>query len=120
MSTKVIKLKAKSSSGDYYIVEFGTSADSIKVTCNCNAGIFGKLCKHKMGLLSGDPSFLFDTTEKLILDELLLIIKRSKFNSLMEELILAKKAVEKAKKQENKIKHSLELTIKDGIPLVDR
>lgn len=59
----LIKLKAKSSSGKYYLVTFEMS-DKIKVSCNCNAGIFGKLCKHKTGLLIGDRSFLYDSREK--------------------------------------------------------
>ena len=31
--------------------------------CNCQAGIYGKICKHKIGLLAGDTSMLFDQEE---------------------------------------------------------
>jgi len=113
---KVINLKAKSSSGDYYQVAFEIT-EVIKVSCGCKAGTFGKLCKHKTGFLSGDRSMLYDLTEELILDELMMFVKRSEYSNLSNELISADKAVDAAKIYEKKVKHTIELVLKEGIPI---
>ena len=49
-----ISIKVVSSSGDTYDVLFKFSDDKFSVLCHCPAGIYGKLCKHKTGLLDGD------------------------------------------------------------------
>jgi len=116
---KVISLKAKSSSGDYYEVEFKIS-EVIKVACNCSAGIFGKLCKHKTNLLTGDPNFLYDTIEEPKLNDIFEIVKRSQYFSLSNEYQSSKKAIETAKKNEKKIKNKIELILKEGIPLISK
>ena len=113
---KIINLKAKSSSGDYYQVVFEIT-ETIKVSCSCNAGIFGKLCRHKTGLLSGDSSLLYDLTEKPMLDELISFVTRSEYANLIEEHLSAKKTIEAAKKHEKKVKQRTELFLKEGIPL---
>jgi len=113
---KIITLKAKSSSGNHYKVEFEIS-EVIKVSCNCSAGIFGKLCKHKTGLLSGDPSFLYDTTEKSKFNALIEIVRKSEYISLSNEYLSSKKAIETAKNNEKKLKSKIELALKEGIPL---
>jgi len=98
---KILNLKAKSSSGDYYQVVFEIT-ETIKVNCNCNAGIFGKLCRHKTGLLSGDSSLLYDLTEEPMLDELMSFVTLSEYANLIDEILSAKKAIEDAKKTKKK------------------
>ena len=112
----VINLKARSSSGDYYQVVFEIT-ETIRVSCNCNAGIFGKLCRHKTGLLSGDSRLLYDLTEEPMLDELISFVTRSEYAKLIEEHLSAKKAIEDAKKHEKKVKHTLELVLREGISI---
>jgi len=113
---KIINLKAKSSSAEFYtiIVEI---TDTVKVNCNCGAGIFGKLCKHKIAVLSGDKNILFDQNDELVLEEINGVISKSDFFNLNNELESAKKAVEIAKKQESKAKNKLETAIKSGIKI---
>lgn len=113
---KTINLKAKSSTSEYYQIIFEIS-ESIKVSCNCNAGVFGKLCKHKFGLLSGDRNFLFDLNEESIFNELINVVKKSDFLKLSNELQSAKKDIDIAKQHESKIKKKIELLFKSGIPL---
>ena len=113
---KIISLKAKSSSGDHYRVEFEIT-DTIKVSCNCNAGIFGKLCRHKTGLLSGESSVLYDLTEEPMLEELMSFVTLSEYTNLIDEILSAKKAIEDAKKHEKKVMRTLELILKEGISI---
>ena len=113
---KMIKIKAKSSSGNYYLVDFELS-DVIKVRCNCNAGMFGKLCKHKLDILSGDQDMLYDKSELPLLNEVIKLVQQSEFLQLKESLVVAKKAIDEAKKQEKLTKQLVEKTLKEGIPL---
>jgi len=110
---KTIQLKSKSSSGNFYLVEFIID-EKIKVNCNCNAGIFGKLCRHKIGFLELDYSLLYDSKEKHLLDGLEKYIKNSEFPKLIEELNVAKKEILDAKKNEVKLKHRLERILREG------
>ena len=113
---KSINLKVKSSSAEFYtiIVEI---ADTIKVICNCSAGMFGKLCKHKIAILSCDSDILLNKKDEPLLEEINGVISKSDFISLTNELEFAKKAVEIAKKQESNAKKKLETAIKNGIKI---
>ena len=113
---KIIKIKAKSSSGSSYQVVFEID-ENIRVNCSCDAGKIGKLCKHKTGLLSGDHGMLYDLAEVPILDNLMTFIKRSTYSQLNSELETAEKSFDTAKNNVKKVKHSLELALKDGIPI---
>lgn len=108
--------KAKSSSGEPYNVEFIIDG-SIIVRCNCRAGIFGKLCKHKTGLISGDQKLLYDPSERSKLDELIEHVRNSEYSDLDAQLLDAKRAVDTAKKAEAKIKKTIESAFKEGICL---
>lgn len=37
-------------------VRFRRSGNHLYATCTCNAGLLGKLCKHRLGLMKGDPT----------------------------------------------------------------
>ena len=63
------ELRAKSSSGDAsYVVQFFFDAGKLSVFCNCSAGEFGKICKHKLSFLAGEKELLSsdDQAEALI------------------------------------------------------
>ena len=63
-------LLAKSSSGDPYQIEFLAGGDSVRVFCHCQAGMLQIMCKHKLALLKGDQSMLFDSTQWSLLTEI--------------------------------------------------
>lgn len=113
---KLFTLKVKSNSQDFYIVNIEIS-NILKISCNCGAGIFGKLCKHKIAVLSGNRDILLDKNDESILEDIIGVISKSDFFSLNNELESAKKAVEIAKKQETKAKNKLEASIKNGIKI---
>ncbi|MFO7525088.1 MAG: hypothetical protein R6W68_06505 [Ignavibacteriaceae bacterium] len=100
---KKITLKAKSSSGEYYDVEFEIN-DAIRTRCNCRAGTFNKICKHKTDLLDGKKEMLFDENQEMHLKELATFVKRSEYSGLLAELDDALNEVERAKKRSNKLK----------------
>jgi hypothetical protein len=56
-------LQAKSSSGGSYDVEFQVVDNSVRVFCHCQAGVLQQMCKHKLALINGDASMLFDARQ---------------------------------------------------------
>ena len=113
---RLIELKVKSNSQEYYLINIEIS-EVIKISCNCTAGIFGKLCKHKTAVLSGNVEILYDQKDETILMELHEIVKKSDFNKLVDELEITEKAIESAKNQAKKTKIKLERALKNGIKI---
>ena len=106
-----ISLKANSSSGSFYNVEFREAEEGLSIHCNCPAGEWGKFCKHKWQFLNGDKDMLFDSSQ---LDQLAAIHKIAlerglkDFYKKMEELETLKKSLIKEQKQEkSSVKKSL-------------
>lgn len=115
---KKIEIKSKSSSGSFYLVEFLIDKN-IKVNCNCNAGIFGKLCKHKIGFLETDYSLLFDKNDKYLLDDLKDYVGKSEFPKLVKELNFVKNEIVNAKRNEKKLKLKLERVLREGMNYIE-
>jgi len=55
-----IIIAAKGTSEPYYEVTFKNIGGSISVKCQCRAGEFTQLCKHKLALVRGDSSILYE------------------------------------------------------------
>ena len=49
-----LTLHVKGSSSDPYELTFIKDGDSLTALCNCPAGTFGNLCKHRVAILDGD------------------------------------------------------------------
>ena len=47
-------------------VRFLREADRLTATCTCNAGLLGKLCKHRLGLLRGDLTGLVSGNQEQV------------------------------------------------------
>lgn len=56
--------RVNSSDGtSFYSVEFDWDGKQLAVFCDCRAGVLGQHCRHKEGLLLGDPSLLSDSAD---------------------------------------------------------
>ncbi len=110
-------LKAISSSGESYDVHFKFSDKKLVVFCNCPAGIYGKLCKHKSRLLDGDPSMLFDKTDLSKLQQVHNMVKKSNYAEIISSYQHLKKEIEKAQQKEKKLRKQIENTLKTGIEI---
>jgi hypothetical protein len=113
-----IIIKVISSSGEPYNVHFKFSDNKFTVFCNCPAGIYGKLCKHKTGLLDGDSSLLFDKTDHEILEQIHEAVKKSKYTEIISSYNVLRKEIEDAQKKEKKLKEQIEQFLKTGIATV--
>jgi hypothetical protein len=107
-----ITLQVKSSSGDFYDVIFIIAEERCIVKCNCQAGIYGQICKHKLTLLSGDKSLLFDGEQVDKFNNLQELLKETKIKELSYKLISIKREIEEKKKEESRIKKLIEREIK--------
>jgi uncharacterized Zn finger protein len=55
-----LTLHVKGSSSDPYELTFVKDGDSLTALCNCPAGTFGNLCKHRVAILDGDNAAVID------------------------------------------------------------
>ena len=111
-------IKVISSSGEPYDVHFKFSDNKFTVSCHCPAGIYGKLCKHKTGLLDGDSSLLFDKTDHEILAQIHETVKKSKYTEIISSYNILRKEIEAAQRKEKKLKEQIEQALKTGIDTV--
>ncbi|MCB1864780.1 MAG: hypothetical protein KDG50_05080 [Chromatiales bacterium] len=113
-----LNLRAKSSGAEPYEVEFVIDGNQLSVYCNCQAGSFGKLCKHKTELLAGDTSRLFDETETSKLEELSRIVQRApEILRLAGEIAQSEKIVRTEQAKLKKAKKQFEASLKQGVEL---
>lgn len=112
-----VNIKVISSSGEPYDVHFEFFENKFKVHCNCPAGIFGKICKHKTGLLEGDASLLFNKIDKEMLEQIYNTVKKSKYTELLASYNTSCKEIEIARKKEKKQKEQIEQLLKTGVDI---
>lgn len=86
--------------------------DSVSITCDCKAGIYGRMCKHKLAVATGDPSLLLDPNEAGKLAEVADKINNRSVGKLLHELAECKKEQEAAKRRVDKARKALEKAMK--------
>ena len=110
-----ISIKAKSSSGDPYNVEFLVESNKLSVFCDCRAGQFSQLCKHKTELLAGDKTRLFSETEVPLLDELGAIVARAgQLKQLSGQIAQSEKTTRREQAALKQIKKDFAAKLKNG------
>ena len=57
---KEIKILSKSSTKDPYNVTITINEDKVFINCNCQAGSYNQLCKHKIAIAAGDTDNMAD------------------------------------------------------------
>ena len=115
-----ISIKAKSSSDEPYTVDFFIGDNKIAVYCNCPAGIFGQLCKHKTELISGDQSRLFDGSETVKLKELEAVLSMApELRKTVERIAESEKIIRREQAKLKKIKKEFAVKLKEGITYKD-
>jgi hypothetical protein len=106
-----ISLKAKSSSGSFYSVDFIKVEEGLSVHCECPAGEWGKFCKHKWQLLNGDEAMLFDSAQLSELQTINSIALERGVNQLYEGVesleVLKKSLTKEQQKEKSSVKKSL-------------
>lgn len=115
-----ISIKAKSSSDEPYTVDFFIEDNKLSVFCNCRAGIFRQLCKHKIELIAGDQSRLFDESEAEQLKELEAVLSMvPELKKTVEKIAESQKIISREQAKLKKIKKGFAVKLKEGIDIID-
>jgi hypothetical protein len=67
---KITLLAKSSSSTTPYKIEFIADGPSVRVYCHCKAGVQRWMCKHKLALILGDSTMLFDPGQTELLSQI--------------------------------------------------
>jgi hypothetical protein len=115
-----IRLKAKSSSGNPYDLIFMDHGDFFTIFCNCQAGTFGKLCKHKTWALSGDDQVLENQEDRPLLREIHAKALGSSYSALLSRYVdvqaEVKREIAEIRKKEYEFRDIMETAMRKGIP----
>lgn len=105
-----IDIKVPSSSSDAtYLVSVRQDDDGVLISCTCPAGLFGKLCKHKLEVLNssiGTTEIDSDETRysiRLLIGSTDIALFLTDMNRADQELQTAKRALDAAKKKLEKL-----------------
>ena len=114
-----LSIRARSSGDAPYQVDFLVEDNKLSVHCNCRAGIFGKLCKHKTELLAGDASRLFDESEAPKLVKLAILVARApELGNIPKAIAEAEKIIRREQAKVKTIKKDFGEKLKRGVEIV--
>ena len=83
--------------------------------CDCPAGIRERICKHKMALVLGDDSILYDKDQRKSFDKVMEWVAQSGYPDLMKELKEAENELEPAKEKVGNIKEKIIRGMNEGL-----
>jgi uncharacterized Zn finger protein len=97
-----------------YVVSVERQGDKVLASCTCKAGDFGQLCKHQIGMLSGQDDLLASSDEKvrMRLREVVSQIADTECASYVTEYLSAVAGLDEQKKRRDRAKRNLEKTLK--------
>jgi hypothetical protein len=104
---------SSSSSEATYLVSVGEDEQGIFVSCSCPAGVFGKLCKHKLEVLNSASS-VAEGDSDVVSDDIHGLIGSSDISRLLKALNLADVNFQSAKQALESAKRDLEKTLNGG------
>ena len=110
-----IVLRAHSSSGDPYAVEFRREDGKLSVFCECSAGERGMLCKHKIQLMDGDDCMLADPRQVSEFQEVRKWVTESGYSNLFAEVDAIESEMEVLKKLLKAAKKAASKQLMEGI-----
>ena len=110
-----ITLKAKSSSGDPYDVDFIFEKGVLSVHCTCRAGMMRTACKHRLSLLKGDKKMLADPSQANQLATVVEWANQVGFSNLLQQLDAAEAELSRLQREVKKAKKRLEESMTHGL-----
>jgi len=110
-----ITLMVLSSDGDFYNVICKNKEDVISIKCDCVAGTFTKLCKHKLSIAMGQMDCLYDHNQIEDFKTVQEWITKSGYSALLNKLEIAEKELSDKKREVRKIKETIEIAMRKGI-----
>lgn len=99
-----------SSSEATYLVSVGQDDQGVFVSCSCPAGVFGKLCKHKLEVLNQVSDFA-DSNPDMMRRDLRSLVEGTDIPLFLNRMNLAELELQKAKKVLEGAKRDLEKSL---------
>ena len=112
---RMILVSSSSGEDSYHVNVSSTAEQGITIICDCAAGEWGKYCKHKMGVVLGDTTILFDDEQIDSFKEISNWIASSNYPNLFSEIPVLEKKVVEAKKNVKSKKEQIARFMKDGL-----
>ena len=111
-----IDLLANSSDGEStYVVQFVFDEGKLSVFCDCAAGEYGKICKHKLSFLNDDKSLLAEGSLFEEFENIQKWIRQSTWPPLLLNLSKAEQQVKFSQAQLADAKKQIEKAMNQGI-----
>ena len=110
-----ITVRAKSSGGEAYDVDFLFEEGTLQAHCTCKAGIMRRACKHRLALLKGDQKMLANLSQA---DQLATVVQwadEAGFPALLQQLDGAEAQFTRAQGEVKKMKQILEEAMTHGL-----
>ena len=93
-----------------------TKDDSgLSLFCDCPAGNWGRICKHKLAIVSGDDSMLYDDDQREIFETAMGWVAKSGYPDLIKELKAAEKGLKSAREEVGDIKVKITRAMAEGL-----
>jgi uncharacterized Zn finger protein len=109
-------LRIKSGSGDaIYTLQIFCEDGNVAMFCDCSAGTYGKLCKHKIAVISNDRTGLENQEQDKNFEQAQVWIKGSSLIEMLADIRVTEKEVESAQTRVKKLKKALEMNLNNQI-----
>jgi len=97
-----------------YSITVGTNEGKVWASCTCRAGALGKLCKHQIGILSGQTNLLVSPNNELKgeLRKFVTQITDTDCADFLAEILAADAELKVQKRRLDRAKRNLEETLK--------
>ena len=112
---RMILVSSSSGEDSYHVNVSSTAEQGITIICDCAAGEWGKYCKHKMGVVLGDTTILFDDEQIDSFKEISNWIVSSNYPNLFSEIPVLEKKITEAKKNLKSMKEQIARFMRDGL-----
>lgn len=109
-------LRIRSSSSDaIYTLQIFCEDGNVAIFCDCSAGAYGKLCKHKLAIIANDKTDIENQEQDKNFELAQVWIKGSTLQKMLADIGVAEKEVESAQTKVKKLKKALEMHLNSQI-----
>lgn len=108
----IFQVKSSSVTNGYFVV-INQYPDQTICSCDCSAGKFGKLCKHKLAVLIGNVDVLIDPSQSSALLNFARVIETSRIGLGVKALLEAELEAERAKQRVVSLRSQLEKALRE-------
>lgn len=96
-------------------VEVTKDESGLSFFCDCPAGNWGRICKHKMALATGNDKMLFDEDQRENFNQVRDWVAQSGYPDLLKELKEAEKEMGSAREKIQDIKTRITRAMAEGL-----